>query len=99
MTSSKGLRLEAYTMQCPQEVLLVTIEVQGTPDQVAIFKGFSSSLMCPTAFDPEVPIIPEDAEIQTIDRLHSPYNPSTPRYIDRALSWHAFEPLLVQAGV
>ena len=55
--------------------------------------------MCPTAFDPEVPVIPEDAEIQAIDRLHSPYNPNTPRYIDRALSWHAFEPLLVQLGV
>lgn len=99
MMTSKGLRLEAYTMQCPQEVLLVTLEVQGILDQVAIFKGFSSSLMCPTAFDPEVPIIPEGAEIQTIDRLHSPYNPNTPRYIDRALSWDAFEPLLVQAGL
>ena len=99
MMTSKGLRLEAYTMQCPQEVLIVTLEVQGILDQVAIFKGFSSSLMCPTAFDPEVPIIPENAEIQTIDRLHSPYNPNTPRYIDRALSWDAFEPLLTQAGL
>ena len=99
MMTSKGLRLEAYTMQYPQEVLLVTIEVEGILDEVAIFKGFSSSLMCPTAFDPEVPIIPEEAEIQTIDRLHSPYNPNTPRYIDRALSWDVFEPLLVQAGL
>ena len=40
-----GLRLEEYTVQYPREVLLVTIEVQGEPDQIAIFKGFSSSLI------------------------------------------------------
>jgi hypothetical protein len=99
MTHSIGLRLEAYTTKCPQEVLLVTIEVQGTPDQIAIFKGFSSSLMCPTAFDPEVPMIPDDAEIKAIDRLQGPYNPNAPRYLDRDLSWQKFERLLEQAGV
>ncbi len=94
-----GLRLEAYTLKCPQEVLLVTIDCQGTPDQIAIFKGFSSSLMCPTAFDPEVPMIPDSAKIQSIDRLDSPYNPNAPRYIERNLSWPQFERLLVKAGV
>jgi hypothetical protein len=99
MTTSIGLRLEAYTTKYPQEVLLVAIEVQGTPDQIAIFKGFSSSLMCPTAFDPEVPMIPDDAVIKSIDRLAGPYNPKVPRYLDRDLSWQKFEPLLEQAGV
>jgi hypothetical protein len=94
-----GLRLEAYTVKCPQEVLLVTIEFEGMPDQIAIFKGFSSSLMCPTAFDPEVPMIPEGAEIKAIDRLHGPYNPNAPRYIERDLSWKKFESLLVKVGV
>lgn len=94
-----GLRLEEYTVKYPREVLLVTIEVQGEPDQIAIFKGFSSSLMCPTAFDPEVPMIPRDAEIKMIDRLEGPYNPNYPRYIDRGLSWVDFEQILTTAGL
>jgi hypothetical protein len=89
-----GQRLEQYSLQHPDEVLLVTIAIAGKPDQVAIFKGFSSSLMCPTAFDPDVPVIPEDAVIQHIDRLKSPYNPSNPRYIQRQLSWAEFQSLL-----
>lgn len=96
---SVGLRLEEYTVQYPREVLLVTIEVQGEPDQIAIFKGFSSSLMCPTAFDPEIPMIPGNAEIKLIDRLEGPYNPNSPRYIDRGLSWVDFEKILNTAGL
>jgi hypothetical protein len=99
MSTLMGLRLEAYTLKFPQEVLLVTIEVEGIPDQIAIFKGFSSSLMCQTAFDPEVPMIPDGAEIKAIDRLQGPYNPNSPRYIDRDLSLQKFEPLLIKAGV
>lgn len=41
-------RLEQYTIKRPQEVLLVTIEIFSEPDKIAIFKGFSSSLMRPT---------------------------------------------------
>jgi len=40
---------------------------EGESDQIAIFKGFSSSLMRPTAFDPEVPVLPDKAKILTID--------------------------------
>jgi hypothetical protein len=94
MTVSIGRRLEQYSLEHPNEVLLVTFETAGEPDQVAIFKGFSSSLMCPTAFDPDVPVIPDDVVIQAIDRLKSPYNPNNPRYIQRHLSWDQFQPLL-----
>jgi hypothetical protein len=94
MTVSIGHRLEQYTLQHPEEVLLVAFETAGKPDQVAIFKGFSSSLMCPTAFDPDVPVMPDNAEIKQIDRLKSPYNPNDPRYIQRHLSWEQFKPLL-----
>jgi hypothetical protein len=99
MTISVGFRLEQYTVQFPREVLLVDIEVDGQPDQIAIFKGFSSSLMCPTAFDPEVPMIPVGAEIVGIDRLQGPYNPNDPRYIQRSLSWAEFEGLLEKEGL
>lgn len=99
MTVSVGLRLEQYTVQFSRELLLVDIEVAGQPDQIAIFKGFSSSLMCPTAFDPEVPMIPPDAKILGIARLQGPYNPNAPRYIQRNISWKEFEELLEKAGL
>jgi hypothetical protein len=99
MSISIGRRLEQYTLKCPKEVLLISVDVDGQPDQVAIFKGFSSSLMNPTSFDPEVPILPDHAKVQSVDRLESPYNPNDPRYIQQGLTWEAFEPLLQAAGV
>ncbi|MBD1940175.1 hypothetical protein [Microcoleus sp. FACHB-68] len=99
MNNSIEQRLEKYTAKRPQEVLIVTAEIEGEADQIAIFKGFSSSLMRPTAFDPEVPVLPDQATILTIDRLASPYNPNNPQYIQQGLSWETMEPLLSEAGV
>lgn len=99
MNSSIGKRLEQYTAKRPQEVLLVTLEIGGEQDQIAIFKGFSSSLMRPTAFDPDVPVIPDEALLITIDRLASPYNPATPCYIQQGLTWETIQPLLSEVGV
>lgn len=97
--SSIGKRLEQYTIKRPQEVLLVTVEIADEQDKVAIFKGFSSSLMRPTAFDPEIPVIPDEAKILTIDRIASPYNPEAPRYIERQISWEAMQGILAEVGV
>lgn len=97
--TSLGQRLEKYTIKRPNEVLLLWVEIDGQPDQIAIFKGFSSSLMNPTSFDPDVPVIPDNAKIQVIDRLESPYNPNSPRYIQQGMTWETFEPLLKAAGV
>lgn len=99
MTISAGKRLEQYTIQRPQEVLLVTAEVAGEADQVTIFKGFSSSLMRPTAFDPDIPVLPAEAEIISVDRLESPYDPNSPRYIQQGVSWEAMQSLLAEVGV
>jgi hypothetical protein len=93
-----GDRLEQYSAQRPQEVLLVEAEIDGEFDQVMIFKGFSSSLIRATAFDPDIPVLPEGAKILTVDRLQAPYNPSQPRYLQQALSWENFESLLAAAG-
>lgn len=79
--------------------LTLSIEIDGQPDQVAIFKGFSSSLMNPTSFDPDTPVLPDSAIIQSIDRLESPYNPNAPRYVEQGLSWDAFQRLLDAVGV
>ncbi|MES1021397.1 hypothetical protein ABN584_00665 [Gloeocapsa sp. BRSZ] len=99
MNNFIGKRLEQYTVKRPQEVLVVTVEVDGELDQIAIFKGFSSSLMRATAFDPEVPVLPDNAKILTIDRVASPYNPQSPRYIEQELTWDSMQALLLEVGV
>lgn len=96
---SMGYRLEQYTIKNPKEVLLVTARIGQDEDQVAIFKGFSSSLMHPTAFDPDIPVLPADADIQSIDRLEGPYNPHCPKVIERGLSLNQMEVLLEKHGV
>lgn len=99
MNNSIGRRLEQYTIKRPQEVLLITVEVAGEEDQIAIFKGFSSSLMRSTAFDPEVPVLQDEAKIIKIDRAASPYNPEAPHYIQQDISWENMQSLLSQVGV
>src|ERR687886_469199 len=99
MTDSIGRRLEQYTIKRPQEVLIVTAEIEGEEDQIAIFKGFSSSLMRPTSFDPDIPVLLPEAKIIAIDRLASPYNPDAPRYLQQGLTWETMRQLLSDAGV
>ncbi len=94
MSFSKAKRLELYTLQRPQEVLLVRLENAGEPDQIMIFKGFSSSLMQATNFDPDVPLISESAIIFAIDRLVSPYIPNNPQYLQQGLTWEQMEEIL-----
>lgn len=100
MSQPIAYRLEQYTLKKrPPEVLLVNVEMEGEADQVAIFKGFSSSLMRPTAFDPDLPVLSENATILTIDRLVAPYNPQSPQYIQQGLTWEMMEELLQAIGV
>lgn len=99
MTRSIGQRLEQYTIKRPQEVLIVTLETEGEQDQIAIYKGFSSSLMRPTSFDPDVPVFPKSGEIISIDRVASPYNPDAPNYIQQGLTWEMMRSLLSEVGV
>jgi hypothetical protein len=91
--------MEQYTLKRPEQVLLVHALVDGDEDEVVVFRGFSSSLVRPTAFDPDVPVLPENAKIQSIDILLGPYTPNSPRYIQRGLSWEALEDLLNDFGV
>lgn len=73
--------------------------VDGELDQVVVFKGFSSSLVRPTAFDPEVPTLPPQAVVTQIDRLEGPYQPASPHYIEQGLSLEAFMSRLTAAGL
>ncbi|WP_375479046.1 hypothetical protein [uncultured Nostoc sp.] len=97
--NSIGKRLEQYTAKRPQEVLIVTVEIADEQDTIAIFKGFSSSLMRPTAFDADVPVLPDEANILNIDRVASPYNPEAPHYIQQGISCEVMEALLLEVGV
>ena len=99
MNNSIGKRLEQYTVRKSQEVLIVTVEIDDEPDQIAVFKGFSSSLMRPTAYNPDVPVLPDTATIITIDRIASPYNPDAPRYLQQDISWEDMQFLLLEVGV
>ena len=99
MNNSVAQRLEQYTAKRSQEVLLVTVDIDKEQDQIAIFKGFSSSLMRPTAFDPDVPVLSDRAKIISIDRVASPYDPQSPRYIQQGLTWETMQPLLSEVGV
>ncbi|KAI9133481.1 hypothetical protein [Acaryochloris sp. CCMEE 5410] len=94
-----GDRLEQYTLQHPQEVLIVKAEVAGESDEIAIFRGFSSSLMRPTAFDIDIPVLPADANILSIDRLQGPYDPANPQYLQQDLSWEDFLKHLTELGL
>lgn len=99
MADSIARRLEEYTIARSHEVLIVKAEIDGEFDEIAIFKGFSSSLVRSTASDPDVPVLPEGAKIISIDRLQSPYNPNNPRYLQQGLSWETMRSLLSEAGV
>ncbi len=99
MADSIARRLEEYTIKRSQEVLIVQAEIDGEFDEIAIFKGFSSSLVRSTASDPDVPVLPETAKILSVDRLQSPYNPNNPRYLQQGLSWETMRSLLSEAGV
>ncbi len=92
-------RLEQYTLKRPQEVLIVLAEVDQEPDQIMVFKGFSSSLMRPTAFDPDLPVLPEHGVILTIDRAAAPYHATNPQYIAQGLTWAEMNDLLVQVNL
>jgi len=96
---SLATRLEHYTLQCPQEVLLVSAKIDGEEDSVVIFKGFSSSLMRPTAYDPEVPTLPDNALIYKIDRLKGPYQPASPQYIEEGIPLESFLAKLDSLGL
>ncbi|GAB4349246.1 MAG: hypothetical protein Fur0042_16460 [Cyanophyceae cyanobacterium] len=105
------LRCERYTLAHPGEVLLLRAECHGDadgarePDRepemdlVMIFRGFSSSLMRPTAFDPDVPILAATDRVLGGDRLLAPYRPETPNYLAADLTPDAIAELLTAAGI
>ncbi len=95
----KEKRLELYSKKRPSEVLKITIECNDEQSEILIFKGFSSCLSNATPYDPEVELIPQQANIVNIDILPSPYDPSSPKYIQKGLSWGQIEEIFRQVDV
>ncbi|AFY29082.1 hypothetical protein [Cyanobium gracile] len=81
--------LEEISRQRPDRVLrlvgtlpLPESDPSGTgeePFELLIFRGFSSSVTHPTAFDPDQPALPASARITAALLLAGPLNPSDER--------------------
>jgi len=72
--------LEEISRSRPDRVLRLRGELPGEsgglePFELLIFRGFSSSVSHPTAFDPDQPALPETALIASAELLQGPLNP------------------------
>ena len=86
MTSEQLLALESLSREHPDRVVRLTGEVQidGAPTEtleLLIFRGFSSCITHPTAFDPDQSVLPEGAAITAATLLQGPLNPTAERVI------------------
>ncbi len=86
-------RLEAISRERPDRVLRLTGTLPGDGDEpfeLLIFRGFSSSITHPTAFDPDQPALPETARIAAADLLAGPLDPTNERRLAGPLPAVAF---------
>ncbi len=73
-------RLEELSRNRPDRVLRLTGALPGhdglEPFELLIFRGFSSSVSHPTAFDPDQPALPSEAVVEAAELLQGPLNPA-----------------------
>ena len=87
--------LEAISRERPDRVLRLRGDLPGAdgatePFELLIFRGFSSSVSHPTAFDPDQPALPADATIVTAELLQGPYSPSEEQLLRGPLAPESF---------
>lgn len=74
------MALETISRGRPDRVLRLRGELPGAegpePFELLIFRGFSSSVTHPTAFDPDQPALPEGAVVASAELVQGPFNPS-----------------------
>lgn len=92
-------RLERYSAKHPQEVWLVRAIDAAEPDEILVFRGFSSSLLRPTAPDLDQPVLSPTASLLSLDRLRAPYQADRPIYLERDLTPAEVEPRLQAMGL
>ncbi len=93
------LALEEYSRQHPQEVLQVEVEVEGMPDLVLVYRGFSSSLRRATPANADEPVIAPTAQFRQLQRLRAPYHPSQPQVLATYTQWVEVKQWLAQEGI
>jgi hypothetical protein len=72
-------QLEAISRGRPDRVLRLRghlLPPEREPFELLVFRGFSCSVTHPTAFDPDRPALPEDAEIAEAELLQGPLDPA-----------------------
>ena len=75
--ADRVLRLRGRLSVDAEGLPVDTAEAAETEDafELLIFRGFSSSVTHPTAFDPDRPALPEGAVISSAELLAGPLNP------------------------
>jgi hypothetical protein len=76
-------QLEELSRARPDRVLRLSGVLPGEsgyePFELLIFRGFSSSISHPTAFDPDQPALPAAARVDGAELLEGPLNPAAER--------------------
>ncbi|MEO1002228.1 MAG: hypothetical protein AAFX65_03855 [Cyanobacteria bacterium J06638_7] len=88
-------KLEVISRTRPDRVLRLrgTVPAAGEgrePFELLIFRGFSSSVSHPTAFDPDQPALPEQALIEAAELLGGPLDPTAEQRLAGPLPAHTF---------
>lgn len=60
------------------------------PCELLIFRGFSSSVSHPTGFDPDQPLLPPEARLESAELLAGPLNPAAEQRLAGPLPVAAF---------
>jgi hypothetical protein len=80
--------LEAASRSRPDRVLRLRGRLPAAsgdePFELLIFRGFSSSVSHPTAFNPDQPALGEEARIEAADLLLGPLNPAAEQVLAAA---------------
>jgi hypothetical protein len=89
MTTAELLAaLEAISRGRPDRGLRLRGSLPGDsgdePFELLIFRGFSSSVSHPTAFNPDQPALGEEARIEAADLLLGPLNPAAEQVLAAA---------------
>jgi hypothetical protein len=86
--------LEAISRTRPDRVLrlegLLPGDGEWEPFALLIFRGFSSSVTHPTAFDPDRPALPEEARIERALLLAGPLDPAREELLAGPSPAHTF---------
>ena len=67
--------LEERTRLQPKRVVRLRGQVGNESFELLIFRGFSSSTTHPTAFDPDVSVLPEGTSLDQAELLQGPLSP------------------------